>query len=238
MSGHSKWSKIKHKKEVTDKKKGQMFGRMAKEIVIAARSEKDPAKNAALRDVIARAKKVNMPQANIDRLLSNTGKPLTSVLYEVFGPAGSALLVMVETDSTNRTLQELRLILRDHGGNLGEIGTVQWKFKAQASVEAAPIREGQLARPAFDEVELALIDSGAENITVQENSITVIGAPETQNALEETLRRFELNITDSKIEYAPTQPLTITDEADQEKIGALIEALENQSDVLEVFSDA
>ena len=85
MSGHSKWHKIKHQKEATDKKKGQLFGRIAKELAVLARTEKDPAKNAQLRDAIARAKKVNMPQANIDRLLSGTGKPLTASMYEGFG---------------------------------------------------------------------------------------------------------------------------------------------------------
>lgn len=131
MSGHSKWHKIKHQKEATDKKKGQLFGKLSREIATAARSEKDPAKNAALRDAIARAKKANVPQANIDRLLSGADKPMATVTYEGFGPGGSSMLIIIETDNGNRTVGELRLMMRDHGGNLGDPGSVRWKFTPQ-----------------------------------------------------------------------------------------------------------
>lgn len=237
MSGHSKWSKIKHKKEATDKKKGQLFGRVAKEIGVLSRDEKDPAKNAALRDAIARAKKINMPQANIDRLLSNSEKPLTSILYEVFGPAGSALLVMAETDNSNRTLQELRLILKDHGGNLGGIGTVKWKFAPQTVVEGQAKNNQQLVSPAFDEIELSLIDAGAGEIEVHENDVLITAPPEAQANIEETLLKFAVEITESKIIYAPTQPLQLS-EPEQAKLKNLTEALQNHSDVVDVFSDA
>jgi transcriptional/translational regulatory protein YebC/TACO1 len=128
MSGHSKWHKIKHQKEATDKKKGLVFGKFAREIATAARSEKDPAKNAALRDIIARAKKANMPQANIDRLLSGSSEPLQAVTYEAFGPGSSALIITAETDNSNRTLTEVKVLLRDVGGHLGGPNTVRWKF--------------------------------------------------------------------------------------------------------------
>lgn len=133
MSGHSKWHKIKHQKEATDKKKGLVFGKLAREIAIAARGEKDPAKNPTLREAIARAKKVNMPQENIDRLLSNSDKPLHSVTYEGFGPGGSALLISAETDNPNRTVNELRALLKEHGGHLANPGSVMWQFKRTQS---------------------------------------------------------------------------------------------------------
>ncbi len=128
MSGHSKWHKIKHQKEATDKKKGAAFTRFAKDISVAARNEKDPSKNAALREAITRAKKANMPQANIDRLLSDSDKPMQSVTYEGFGPGGAAILVETTTDNSNRTLTEIRTLFRDAGGHLGEPGSVRWKF--------------------------------------------------------------------------------------------------------------
>lgn len=133
MSGHSKWHKIKHQKETTDKKKGLAFGKLAREIATAARSEKDPAKNALLRDIIARAKKVNMPQENIDRLLEGSDKPLQPVVYEGFGPGGSAIIVSAETDNPNRTVNELRMLFKEYGGHLATPGSVMWKFtRAQA----------------------------------------------------------------------------------------------------------
>ena len=130
MSGHSKWHKIKHQKETTDKKKSQTFGKFSREIAIAARHEIDPAKNAALRQAIDRAKKANVPQANIDRLLSGESEPMQTATYEAFGPGSSALLISTETDNTNRTLTEIKVILRDNGGHLGQPGTVKWKFTA------------------------------------------------------------------------------------------------------------
>lgn len=131
MSGHSKWHKIKHQKEATDKKKGQLFGKLARDITIAARQAKDPAKNPALREAVARAKKVNMPQENIDRLLAGSDKPLHQVTYEGFGPGGSAVIVLAETDNPNRTVNELRSLCKEHGGHLATPGSVMWKFRRQ-----------------------------------------------------------------------------------------------------------
>ena len=236
MSGHSKWHKIKHQKEATDKKKGQLFGRIAKELAVLARTEKDPAKNAQLRDAITRAKKVNMPQANIDRLLSGTGKLLTASMYEGFGPGGSALIVLTETDNTNRTFNEIRTIFRDHHGTLGTPGTANWKFATQTILEAS---DAKVSTPAIDEIELALIDAGATDINIdKENNLLIITAnPENQTKLEEVLRRFEIEIQDSKIAHLPNQPVTLKEE-ELNQLKELIEALENHQDVLEVFTDA
>jgi YebC/PmpR family DNA-binding regulatory protein len=128
MSGHSKWSKIKHKKAATDSKKSKYFGRLSREIKIAARGGKDPAHNAALRDALLRAKKENLPQVNIDRLLSDAKDGQEQVLYEGYGAGGVAVLVSAATNNTNRTVSELRAIFKEHGGSLGEPGSVRWKF--------------------------------------------------------------------------------------------------------------
>ncbi len=130
MSGHSKWRQIKRKKDVTDSKRGQEFTRLAKQIQIAARENSDPDKNAALRDAIKRARQANMPQINIDRLLGRaTDAQTQKTIYEAFGPNGVALLIVANPENSNRTVAELRVILKEYEGTLGAPGSVKWKFK-------------------------------------------------------------------------------------------------------------
>lgn len=131
MSGHSKWAQIKRKKEVTDKKKGLVFGRISREILSAARAGSDPTTNASLRDATARAREVNMPQATIDRLLTRSAnKQMQEITYEAFGPGGAAALIFTVTDNSNRTVQEIRTILKEYGCALGAPGSVRWRFAA------------------------------------------------------------------------------------------------------------
>lgn len=131
MSGHSKWSKIKRAKESADAKKSKEFGKFAREIAVAAQTGgSDPEKNNALREAISRAKRANMPQINIDRLLQQKAAPVQTVTYEGFGPGGSALLIIAETDNGNRTVADIRTVLKKVGGSLGERNSVQWKFNS------------------------------------------------------------------------------------------------------------
>lgn len=131
MSGHSKWHSIKHKKAATDAKRSKQFGALSRDIRTAAKAGTDPEKNAALREAIDRAKKQNLPQANIDRLLNKGEQPLTDVTYEGYGPGGVAMLVQAATDNTNRTVAEVRNIFKSHGASLGEAGSAAWKFQRQ-----------------------------------------------------------------------------------------------------------
>lgn len=129
MSGHSKWSQIKRAKEVVDQKKSQVFGKLSQEILLASKNGFDPSTNNALRDVISRARKANMPQENIDRLLERHANTSTkTVIYEGFGPGGTAFLITASTDNPNRTVAEIRSIFKSHNGQLGNPGSVQWKF--------------------------------------------------------------------------------------------------------------
>jgi len=131
MSGHSKWSKIKRKKEATDAKRGQQFTKLASVIKQAAASDNNPNTNSALAEAIKRAKQVNMPQENIDRLLAKADDSnLESVTYEAFGPAGTALIIQAATDNPRRTVAEVRAILKNHQATLGDPGSVMWKFTA------------------------------------------------------------------------------------------------------------
>jgi YebC/PmpR family DNA-binding regulatory protein len=133
MSGHSKWHRIKRKKAATDNKRGQEFTRLTNQILSAARDSSDPNQNATLRDAIARAKQANMPQANIDKLLQKQSKSQLPITYEAFGPGGAALLIATQTDNPNRTVAEIRAILKKTGGTTSEPGSVMWKFKPTSS---------------------------------------------------------------------------------------------------------
>lgn len=134
MSGHSKWHKIRHQKASNDQKKSKEFGRLARDIKIAARTEKDPAKNASLRDAISRARKANMPQLNIDRLLKGRDdSSLTEIPYEGFGPSGVGVIVIARTDNPNRAVSEVRAAFKAHGFELGGTGSVRWKFNEDLS---------------------------------------------------------------------------------------------------------
>jgi YebC/PmpR family DNA-binding regulatory protein len=132
MSGHSKWSQIKRAKEVTDKKRSQLFGKLSHDILLATASGTDPKIHASLKDAIDKARKGNMPQLNIDRLLERQAQKGTqTAIYEGFGPGGIALLIITLTDNPNRTVAELRAIMKTHGMQLGVPGSVQWKFDEQ-----------------------------------------------------------------------------------------------------------
>lgn len=130
MSGHSKWHNIKRRKEAVDAKKGAAFTKLSAEIGRAVRAAgADPAANAALRDVLARAKKADFPQANIDRLLGKgSAANFQAIAYEAFGPGGVGLIILAKTDNPNRTVSQLRTLLRDHASSLGTPNSVMWKF--------------------------------------------------------------------------------------------------------------
>jgi YebC/PmpR family DNA-binding regulatory protein len=129
MSGHSKWSQIKRAKEIVDKKKSQVFGKLSQDILLATKTGFDPNTNSLLRDAITRARKANMPQENIDRLLERHSETSAkTVIYEGFGPGGTAFLITASTDNPNRTVAEIRSIFKSHNGQLGNPGSVQWKF--------------------------------------------------------------------------------------------------------------
>ena len=164
MSGHSKWSQIKRAKEVTDKKRSQLFGKLSHDILIASASGTDPKTNTALQDAIAKARKGNMPQTNIDRLLERQAKKGTqTVTYEGFGPGGIAILIITLTDNPNRTVAEIRAIMKSHGMQLGVPGSVQWKFDDQKNPKYPVQLDGEL-KDAAD----ALVDElESHNDTVQ-----------------------------------------------------------------------
>ncbi len=235
MSGHSKWHKVKHKKAITDGKKSKNFGRFSREIKVAARAGKDPDKNASLRDAIERAKRANVPQANIDRLLSDTTDTQESVTYEGYGADGVAILVNAETDNTNRTVSELRALFKKHGGSLGEPGSVRWKFTETVTIEATLPASIDL-----DTLELSLIDAGAADIDQTDaDTLTIIGPRPSRAILEKSVTDQGLMIRSSFATHTvpSSQRLTLAEEQ-QARLNLLIADLEEHADVIDVHSDA
>ncbi len=232
MSGHSKWHRIKHKKAATDAKRGKSFGHLARMIRLAARNGTDPTTNHELRDAIERAKKLNLPQVNINRLLNKDSRELIDITYEGFGPGGIAIMIFVATNNTNRTVSEIRAIIKKHGGSLGERGSVSWKFK-QRAVLMTQVNENQR-----DRFELAAIEAGALDTTINDNKLTIIGAPKLQALLTAAMTR--VGATDIQADvtyYVPINQRVTVSQTDQIILTELSNDLYAHDDVLEIYTD-
>lgn len=239
MSGHSKWSTIKRKKGVLDAKRGQIFTKMAKLVMVAAKQGGgDPETNFKLRLAVDKARSVNMPSANVERAIkkgtgeSAEGNQLEELVYEAYGPGGVALIIEAVTDNKNRTLPEIKTILSDHGGRLGETGSVQWMFKKQGVVV--------INKPADDKKEMAelvAIEAGADDIKEEDGDLVIYTKSNQLTAVKESLEEAGLTIDSADVELSPTNPLNIKDKSELERIERLMMALDEQEDVNEVYSN-
>jgi len=238
MSGHSKWATIKRKKEATDAKRGQLFTKLAREIQVAAREGAgDPESNFRLRLVVQRAKQEGMPADNITRAIARGsggtqgGASYEEIIYEGYGPAGTALIVETLTDNRNRTVAEIRNIFTRSGGNLGESGSVGWMFDAMGliTIELAP---NQTA----DDVELLAIDAGAEDVKAEEDVVEVYTDFTELKTVEEHLRGQGLNITSAGKTMVPKTMISVDSDKAQSNL-RLIEKLEELDDVQQVYSN-
>lgn len=240
MSGHNKWSTIKHKKEKTDAAKGKIFTKIGREIAIAVREggSADPNVNNKLKDVIAKAKANNMPNDNIQRSIKKAagegeGTNYKEVTYEGYAPGGIAVIVEVVTDNLNRTASEIRHIFDKCGGSLGNSGCVSYKFERKGVVEID--NEKGLDE---DEVMMLAMDAGADDIEMGEDSAVIYTAvedlTEVRNNLEEAGCKF-LNV---ERQYVPTMTTEITDPEMAAKVQKLIDWLDEYDDTQNVFHDA
>jgi len=236
MSGHSKWHEIKRKKAVKDAKKGKLFSRFAKEIMIAAREGGgNPDNNARLRLAIQNARGAGMPGENITRAIKKGtgelgGSTLEEQTYEGYGPGGVALLIDALTDNRNRTIAELRHIFDRGGGSIGESGCVAWMFEKRGVI--------QLERDSLDEdtvLEVAL-EAGAEDLNSSEDGFEIITRPEDCEAVQNELINRGLRPSSSEITMLPqsTVPLDL-DQA--RKVLRLLDRLEEQDDVQKVYAN-
>jgi YebC/PmpR family DNA-binding regulatory protein len=236
MSGHSKWASIKHKKGAADAKRGKIFTKHAKLITIAAKSGGDPDMNPSLRSAIDGAKSANVPNMNIERAIKKgSGQDKNAVTYEEifyegFGPVGTALYVQVLTDNKNRTLSEVKSALTKKGGGMGAAGSVAWMFERKGLI-AVPLEDGVDA----DEVELAAIDAGASDTVREDSSLEVHTGATDLARVRDALKDAGIKIEEADITYIPKQTVKIESEEDARKVLGMIELLEENDDVAEVY---
>jgi YebC/PmpR family DNA-binding regulatory protein len=236
MSGHSKWSSIKHKKAAKDAKKGKLFSKLIKEITVAARmGGGDINANPRLRTAVLTAKAASMPNDNIDRAIKKGtgelgGAVFEEVHYEGYGPGGAAIMVQVLTDNKNRTVQEIRHLFTRYGGNLGETGCVAWMFdkKGLITVERSQIDEDRLFGLA--------LEAGAEDVRDEDGLFEIITQPEDFDKVREALEREKIATETAQVTMLPKSTVTV-EERHAEQILKLTEELEDHDDVQSVSAN-
>ncbi|MBT4936471.1 YebC/PmpR family DNA-binding transcriptional regulator [Candidatus Peregrinibacteria bacterium] len=238
MSGHSKWSSIKRQKGVTDAKRGTLFTKLGNAVTLAAREGGgDPDMNFKLRLTIEKAKQANMPKDNIDRAIKRgTGEGsdarIEEVVYEGFGPDGVAILIESLTDNKNRTTPVIRGILGKKNGRLGENGSVSWMFERRGVILVQPPQNTQK-----DEVELELIDIGAEDIKEEPEGFTIYTTPENLEEVKKALEEKNYSVEYASIDPVAKNLLSGSDIKNPEVISTLLEDLENNEEVTNVYSN-
>jgi len=237
MSGHSKWSSIKHKKGATDAARGKVFTKHAKLIEIAAREggTGDLSMNASLKAAVDNAKASNVPNANIDRSIKKgtgelKGDATVGVTYEAYAPGGTALIIECLTDNKNRTLPNVRSIVEKRGGKMAESGSVMFLFTQKGVVTAT----GKLN----DDLELALMDANVEDIDAEDGMITVTGDISTWTTVRDILKKAGLEVEEAGMKFVPLQEVTIDDLEAAQKLMDLISAIEEDEDVSDVHTNA
>jgi YebC/PmpR family DNA-binding regulatory protein len=237
MSGHSKWSKIKHTKGVVDSKRGKLFAKLGKEITVSCKhGGGDPGFNPRLRTILMKARAVNMPADNIDRAIKKgtgelPGVTYEEITYEGYAPGGVALLVEVLTDSKNRTAAEIRMIFTKLGGNMAGANAVKHLFhrKGQFLVSKEQIPE--------DDLMTLVLDAGAEDLMVYHDSYEIITDPHQFEAVHKALEDKAIKPQSAEVTQVPLTPVPVTDEKTARAVLALIEALEDNDDVQNVYSN-
>ncbi len=235
MAGHSKWANIKHKKAKEDAKRGKEFTKLIKEITIAARSGGDITGNPRLRQLVDKAKKINMPQENITRAIKKgtgelPGVSYEHIVYEGHGPAGSAIIIEVLTDNKNRAVADMRHIFSKYSGNLAETGSVNWMFEKLGVIRSKA--------PQLSEEELfeKLLDQDIQDISIQDDILTITTPVTSLAHVTEAVKNINITVDDSEIEWIAKTPMSITAEH-EEKAFKLLEALEDHDDVQNVYTN-
>lgn len=236
MSGHSKWSTIKHKKAATDLRRGKMFSKILKEITVAARlGGGDPKGNPRLRTALLEARSNSVPGDNIERAIKKgtgelEGETYEEITYEGFGPAGVAILVEVTTDNRNRTAPEIRHLFTKHGGAMAEAGSVGWMFKRRGwfGIESGAMTEDQL-------MELAL-EIGVDDVTAEGERFELVTAPEDFNAVQEALEARNVPLAGKELAMLPQTTVEVPAERINQVL-RLMEALEDHDDVQKVWAN-
>jgi YebC/PmpR family DNA-binding regulatory protein len=238
LSGHSKWSSIKHKKGAADAKRGKLFSKLTRAIIVAAKEGgPDPANNLSLQNAVEKARSYSMPKDNIERAIAKgagegaDGDAFETVVYEGYGPEGVAVVVEALTDNRNRTASDIRHAFTKHGGSLGTTGAVLWQFE----------RRGVVVVPAegADEEELffAAADAGAEDVEADGDIFQVTSAPETLAAVREAIEAAGFRIDSAELSMVPKTTVAVEEESAAKSVMRLIDALEDNDDVQDVYAN-
>ncbi len=237
MSGHSKWANIKHQKEASDAKRGQLFTKFTREIIVAVRQGgSDPDANYRLRLAIQKARDSNMPVENIERSIKKgsgelEGAALVEMVLEGYGPSGAAVLVQALSDNRNRTVQDIRNVFSRHGGSLGENGSVAWLFDSKGMITV----EGDNLDS--EELTLKAIDAGAEDVSVEKGSVEIYTKPHDLEKVKTALEQKKVPLQSVEISMQPKTMVQLDEKAAMQAM-KLLEKLEEIEEVQSVASNA
>jgi len=238
MSGHSKWSSIKHKKGAADAKRGKLFSKLARAIIVAAREGgPDPAANLTLQNAIEKARSYSMPKDNIERAIARgsgagaDSEAFEQIAYEGYGPSGVAVIVEALTDNRNRTAADVRHVFTKNEGSLGTTGAVAWLFERRGIVTVDADRADE------DSVTLAAAEGGADDVTQDGSSFEVTTSPESLMSVREALEQAGIEVESAETTMVPKTTIELDDEAAARKTLRLIDALEELDDVNEVYAN-
>jgi YebC/PmpR family DNA-binding regulatory protein len=238
LSGHSKWSSIKHKKGAADAKRGKLFSKLSRAIIVAAKEGGgDPAGNLALQNAIEKARSYSMPKDNIERAIAKgagegaDAAAFETVVYEGYGPEGVAVIVEALTDNRNRTASDVRHAFTKHGGSLGTTGAVAWQFDRRGVVVVGAEGVDE------DELFLAVADAGADDVERDGDVFQVTSAPESLSAVREAIEAAGFGIDSAELSLLPKTTVAVEDESAAKRVLRLIEALEDNDDVQDVYAN-
>ena len=238
MSGHSKWSSIKHRKGAADAKRGQLFSKLSRAIIVAAKEGgPDPDGNLALQNAIEKARSYSMPKDNIERAIAKgsgadaDASSYETMIYEGYGPEGVAVLVEAVTDNRNRTASEVRHAFTKHGGNLGTTGAVAWQFERRGVVLVAAAGADE------DALVLAAAEAGADDVELDGSSFVVTSAPEVVAPVRRALDEAGFAVESVDLAMVPKTTVAVSDESTARRIMNLVEGLEETEDVQDVYAN-
>lgn len=235
MSGHSKWSTIKRKKEKTDQQRAKVFTKIGRELAVVVKTGgPDPNVNSKLKDVIAKAKAANVPNDNIDRIIKKAAgegdaSNYEDIVYEGYGPSGVAVIVETLTDNRNRTAGDLRHYFDKFGGNMGQPGSVTFMFNRQGviTIDAEGLDE--------DTVMEAALEAGAEDFNAEDGIFEIVTAPNDMGSVRDDLEQAGYSFLTAEVAYVPTTTTQLTDPDDVVKMEKLIDMLEENDDVQDIW---
>jgi YebC/PmpR family DNA-binding regulatory protein len=238
VSGHSKWSTIKHKKGAADAKRGKLFSKLSRAIMVAAKEGgADPESNLALQNAVEKARSYSMPKDNIERAIAKgagegtDGSSFETVVYEGYGPEGVAVIVEALTDNRNRTAAEVRHLFSKHGGNLGATGAVAWQFERRGVVLVAGEGVDE------DELVLTAADAGAEDVERDGETYVVSSWPDELTSVRQALEGAGYALESVGLQMVPKTTVAIAEEATAKQVVRLVEGLEDNDDVQDVYAN-